>query len=374
MSQGEIKARHYATGRPITVRWQNGQIVRLSPASSIRENLWIAPPLFDLQVNGYGRVDFQQDGITLEQLRAATRELRSAGCSRFLLTLVTAPWPLLLARLEQLRALRAGSKDLQRAIAGWHVEGPFLSAEPGFCGAHKPGFMLDPKPKHLRELRAVAGRDPLMLTLAPERRGALPAIALARSLGITISLGHTNATAEMLRQAVSAGATGFTHLGNGCPQALDRHENILWRALDTAGLTVSLIPDQIHVAPALFRLVHRALASESIYYTTDAMAAAGAPPGRYRLGPLTLEVGADQIVRYPGKSNFAGSALRPIDGVIRAAQMLNQPWQSVWPRFSTVPAKFLGQKLDLEVGQAAEFCLVRCGKENQIEELQVLAH
>src|SRR5262249_35277760 len=141
------------------------------------------------------------------------------------------------------------------------------------------------------------GDDPVLLTVAPERNGALRAIELAVAHAITVSLGHTNAPTEILRRAVAAGARAFTHLGNGCPRTLDRHDNILWRVFETPGLMVSLIPDRIHVSPPFFRLAHRVLGSESIYYTTDAMSAAGSPPGSYRLGHLKLEVGADQVVR-----------------------------------------------------------------------------
>ena len=89
------------------------------------------------------------------------------------------------------------------------------------------------------------------------------------------------------------------------------------------------------------------------------MSAAGMPPGRYKLGKLELEVGPDQIVRQPGKPLFAGSALRPIDGIFRSAQMLGSEWQEVWPRFSTAPAKLLGLKNDLAVGEPADFCLLQ---------------
>jgi N-acetylglucosamine-6-phosphate deacetylase len=170
---------------------------------------------------------------------------------------------------------------------------------------------------------------------------------------------------------VKAGATGFTHLANACPRELDRHDNILWRVLDTAGLTVSLIPDRIHVSPPLFRLVHRALDASAIYYTTDAMAAAGAPPGRYKLGRLEVEVGVDQIVRQPGKANFAGSAARPVDAVFRAAEMLGCAWQEVWPRLSEAPAKFMGLSHQLAVGQPATFCLLKVTALNQLMDLQV---
>ena len=200
--------------------------------------------------------------------------------------------------------------------------------------------------------------DPTAVMGSAERAHVLEAIALAKSLGLTISLGHTNASAEILREAVAAGATGFTHLANGCPRELDRHDNILWRVFETPGLTVSLIPDKIHVSPALFRLVHRVM-PDHIYYTTDAMSAAGAPPGIYKLAHMELEVGSDQIVRQPGKTNFAGSALKPIDGVFRAATMLNQPWQKVWSRLSTEPAKLMGLVNELKIGSPANFCLMK---------------
>src|SRR5438876_1009203 len=138
---------------------------------------------------------------------------------------------------------------------------------------------------------ATAGDDPVLLTLSPERPGALRAIEAAISQRIVVSLGHTDASADILGQAVRAGARAFTHLGNGCPRALDRHDNILWRVFETPGIIVSLIPDRIHVSPPLFRLMHRVLDPESIYYTTDAMSAAGSPPGKHRLGNLALGVG-----------------------------------------------------------------------------------
>jgi N-acetylglucosamine-6-phosphate deacetylase len=311
-----------------------------------------------VQVNGYAGVDFQRDQLTTEDLLRAVRALRADGCATFLLTLITDEWSQLTARLRHLVAVRAASDELKSAISGWHIEGPFLSPEPGFHGAHDPALMLDPSPEHIRELRAITGDDPLLLTLAPERSGALEAIKLAALLGIKISLGHTNASAAVLAQAVQAGATMFTHLANGCPRELDRHDNILWRVLETPELTPSLIPDGIHVSPTPFRLLHRAL-NEAVFYTTDAMAAAGASPGRYTIGKLAVEVGADQIVRQPGKTNFAGSALRPVDGVLRAAEMLQCPWPEVWRRFSESPAKLLGCWRELAVGERATFCVVR---------------
>jgi len=302
------------------------------------------------------------------------RRLRAAGCARFLLTLITDKWPRLTVRLQHLRSVRAQSGELQDAIVGWHIEGPFLSSEPGFHGAHNPAFMCDPKAEDILELRSITENDPTLLTLSPERSGALKAIESAVSRGIKVSLGHTNAPAAILQDAVKAGATGFTHLGNGCPRDLDRHDNILWRLFETPGLTVSLIPDQIHVSPSLFRLIHRVLGADSIYYTTDAMSAAGMPPGRYKLGAMELEVGPDQIVRQPGKPLFAGSALRPVDGVFRAAKMLGCTWQAAWTRFSTAPAKLMGLRNELAIGHPANFCVLKFDGENELLDLKAYVH
>lgn len=370
-TNGEICALHYQTREPVRVRWADGKIATVEPCPTPSQEIWIAPALVDLQVNGYGGIDFQQDDLTVEDLLVATRQLRAAGCTRFLLTLITDEWSKLTRRLRHIRSLRAQSAELQAAIVGWHVEGPFLSSEPGFHGAHNPAFMLDPMPEHILELRTITASDPLLLTIAPERSGAIDAIALATRNGIRVSLGHTNAPLEILQQAVGAGATGFTHLGNGCPRELDRHDNIVWRVFETPGLMPSLIPDRIHVSPALFRLIHKTLGS-SIYYTTDSMSAAGAPPGRYKLGVMELEVGADQIVRQPGKSNFAGSALRPIDAIFRAAEMLDRPWQQTWDHYAINPATIMGLGAGLRTGDPADFCLIRSAQ-NRLLELNVQA-
>lgn len=300
------------------------------------------PRIFDPQVNGYAGVDFQSDLLPPDALRGATRAWRRDGGHRFFLTLVTDAWPAMLVRLRRLHALVANDPELRDVIPGWHLEGPFLSDQPGFHGAHPPEKMLDPRPEHFRQLRDAVGSDPLLVTLAPERPGSLQAIEEARRLGIHVSLGHTNASLSQLRDAATAGATGFTHLGNACPQQLDRHDNILWRVADLPGLVVGLIADGLHVAPALFRLLHRVIPRDRLYYTTDAMAAAGAPPGEYALGSLRLQVGADRVVRQPGRTNFAGSALTPGEILPRAAHMLETPPADLEAAVDANPRRWLG--------------------------------
>jgi N-acetylglucosamine-6-phosphate deacetylase len=367
MSHGEIHAWNILDRQPVLAKWDDGRFTEITATEEPpAEAKWISPPLLDIQVNGYAGIDFQQDDLSEADLLHAIEQLGQACCGQILFTLITDDWAAMTRRLANAKQLRDANPALGRAIAGWHIEGPFLSPETGYCGAHPADKMLSPTPERIAELRELTGDDPLLLTMAPEIDGALEGFAAARELGIRVSIGHTNSPAHILRRVTAGGPAGFTHLGNGCPATLDRADNILWRALDTPGLTCGLIPDRWHVSPALFRLIHRLVDPDSIYYTTDAMAAAGAPPGTYRLGHLELEVGPEQIVRLPGTPNLAGSALTPIEGVRRAAEMLDGDWQDAWKKFSTAPAQFMGLPENFTVGAPATFALIETDRANQI--------
>lgn len=362
-----VVGRHYESAGMVRVRSADGIITEVETLDDrVESEWWVAPPLFDMQVNGFGGVDYQTDDVDEKALVKSVRLLQQAGCLKFMLTLITDEWARLLDRLQRFRQMRSRCPALAGAIAGWHLEGPFLSAAPDYCGTHEGAKTIDPTPERMAALRAAAGDDLLLVTLAPERDGAIPSIRAAVGLGIRVSLGHTDAPARVLAEAVASGATGFTHLGNACSQVLDRHDNILWRVLDRSDLTVSLIPDGLHVSPALFRLVHRLLPADKIVYVSDAMAAAGLGPGRYRLGAFEVEVGEDQAVRQPGHANFAGSALRPADGVGRAAAMLGTDWRQTWRRWSLAPMGWLGLPCGLTQGMPADFCLVRVSADNQV--------
>ena len=221
------QGRHWRTGDWIEIRYDDRRILSsesIPPNAAIQT--WLAPGLIDLQINGYGGIDFQQDEVSESDFIQAAETLRRDGCPRFFLTLITSPWSDMIQRLKRLKSIRDSNPRLKESCVGWHIEGPFLSEEPGYCGAHPPDCMEDPTLKHIRTLRAAAANDPILLTLAPERSGSMEAIEEARKLDIQISLGHTNADNKTLQLAARAGATGFTHLGNACPQQLDRHDNL----------------------------------------------------------------------------------------------------------------------------------------------------
>jgi N-acetylglucosamine-6-phosphate deacetylase len=362
MSDGQVSAWHFKSCEPVTMSWRGGKITAIEPAKiDPPRNTWLAPSLVELQVNGYGGIAYHKDDITAEELLRSVSRLARDGCGHVLITLTTRPWGDLMAQLRRVKKLREETPALKAAIAGWHIEGPFMSPEPGFVGAHKPDWMVSPTPENIHELREITQGDPVLLTVAPERPGVLDAVKLATSLGIVISLGHTNAPKDVIDAAIAAGAQAFTHLGNGMPQAIDRHDNILWRVFDSPALTSGLIPDTIHVSPTLFRAIHRARDPKKIYYTTDAVSPAGMPPGRYTLGisnKREFDVGPDQVVREPGKTNFAGSAARPMEVLFRAAQMLGCTWQEAWERYSTQPARLMNIDAGLTPGRPASFCIL----------------
>ncbi len=359
---------HYQTGEGLRIVEQDGVVASIEPAEA-PDGQWLAPAIFDPQVNGYAGVDFQRDGLTASDLRLAANGLRADGCPRWLLTLITDDYDRLLVRLAHLKQLRDADPVLRQAIVGWHVEGPFLSPTLGYRGAHDGDVMRDPTVADIERLYETVGDDPLLFTIAPEREGAVEAIKRAVALGFRVSLGHCDPSAEQLAAARAVGAVGFTHLGNGCPQQLDRHDNIIWRVADHGGFNAGIIPDGIHVSPVLFRLLHRMLHRDSIYYTTDCMSAAGAPPGRYTVGAQEFDVGEDQVVRLPGQPNFAGSALRPIQGVQRAAEMLEADWRELWDGFSTRPAAMMGLSNKITVGQPANLCRIQTGSSGKITSL-----
>lgn len=357
--RGSALVRHYRDGSVLAAEWDATGLLSLTPAPGEEAgHLWIAPGLFDLQVNGYGGIDFQND-CSAEALHLAATALHRDGCRRTLLTLITCPWDEMLQKVESRRAIIRSDRELNRAFPGWHIEGPFLSDQPGFSGAHNPRWMRDPRPEDIARLKAVVENDPLLLTIAPERPGSAEVAAAAVQAGFVVSFGHTNASAAQLRTAREAGGRAFTHLGNGCTQQLDRHDNIIWRVLDEEGIVAGIIPDTHHVSPPLFRILHRVLGPERIYWTTDAMAAAGASDGWYTIGEARLHVGPDRVVRNPETHTFAGSALEPIEGIRRGARMLGLPWQDVWDYFSVQPAKLMNLPGELAVGSPAGFCLLQ---------------
>ena len=271
--------------------------------------------LFDIQVNGFAGVDFQQPDLSAADLRRAVDGLAAHETRRIFLTLITDGIGSLCAKLQNIERIRSADPAVREAICGYHIEGPWLSPEPGYRGAHDPRRMELPNIADFDRLQAAAAGHLKLLTLAPELPGGADLIRHAVCCGVQVSLGHTNASEADIDTAIEAGARFCTHLGNGVPLAMHRHDNVTQRFLARDELTAFFIPDGIHLPPFVLKNFFRAKPHGRAFFTTDCMAAAGAPSGIYRIAQHEIVVGEDRVVRTSGTPGFAGSALSPDEGV-----------------------------------------------------------
>jgi N-acetylglucosamine-6-phosphate deacetylase len=294
------------------------------------------PGLVDLQVNGFAGVDFGDPALTPERVLEAVAAIEKTGVTRFLPTLIT-------SSLETFSACaRTLARTTHPAIAGIHMEGPYISPEDGYRGAHARAFVRGADPDDFRRRQDAAEGRIRLVTVAPEAPGVLRLIEHLVKEGLRAALGHTGATGAQIADAVSAGATLSTHLGNGCAQVLPRHPNVIWEQLGEDRLLASFIVDGHHLPPATVRSMIRAKTLERSILVTDAIAAAGMPPGRYTLGGQEVELSPAGRVAVPGAPNLAGSALRLDAAVGNTVRFTGLPLEAVVPMASTRPAAFLG--------------------------------
>ncbi len=268
------------------------------------------PTYFDLQVNGYGGVDFNRDGLTADELHRACERLERDGVGGCLVTIITERLDTMCRRLANLARLRDADPLAKRRLAGVHIEGPFINETDGYRGAHPRDAIRPATPDAMNRLLDAAAGLTRIVTLAPERDAAFKVTRLLAGQGIVVSAGHCDPSLDQLRAAMEAGLSMFTHLGNGCPMQLHRHDNIIQRALSLAGrLWLCFIADGAHVPFVALGNYLRLAGPERCVVVTDCIAPAGMGPGRYSLGRWDLEVGEDMVPRSPDGAHFVGSAI-----------------------------------------------------------------
>lgn len=264
----------------------------------------------DVQVNGYGGVDFNTDGLTAEDLHRACAALEADGVAACLATIITDDLPRMCGRLATLAALRAADPLAERLIAGVHIEGPFLNEMDGFRGAHPLDAIRPAALDGMERLLDAAAGLTRLVTLAPERDAGLAVTRALVDRHVVVSAGHCDPTLDQLRAAADAGLSMCTHVGNGCPMQVHRHDNIIQRMLSLSSrLWLCFIADGVHVPFVALGNYLRLAGPDRCIIVTDAIAAAGLGPGRYRLGRWDLRIGEDMVARSPDGSHFVGSAV-----------------------------------------------------------------
>jgi N-acetylglucosamine-6-phosphate deacetylase len=305
-----IRAHHYATGELIDLACDDGRITAIGPPSAAppdRAAGWVAPALFDLQVNGCDGHSFNSERLTSDTVRHVVAVCRRHGIGGLCPTLVTNSFAALAHGMTTIRQARATDRLLARALPAIHLEGPYLSPEDGPRGAHPRQHIRPPDWDEFRRLQEAAGGLIRLVTLAPEHDGALPFIERLVKSGVVVALGHTAASGACIRDAIRAGARLSTHLGNGSHAVLPRHDNYIWEQLAADELWASIICDGHHLPPSVTRCIVRVKTPARTVLTCDAGSLAGMPPGRYREWDQDFEVLPEGKIVVAGTPYLAGS-------------------------------------------------------------------
>ena len=277
-------ARHYQTGRWTRIEVSGRRIAEVAPADgpdAVRPgDDWVAPAFADLQVNGRWGVSFADPGLTPEQVAAIVRAQATLGTARVCPTIISAPAADTAYALRAIATACDRWEEINQRVRGIHLEGPYLSHLDGYRGAHPADALRDPDWDEFRRWQDLAGGRIVMVTLAPERAGAIAFIAKAAP-GVVVAIGHTAADGPTLHAAVDAGASLSTHLGNGIAATLPRHPNPIWEQAAEDRLHASLIAGGHHLDPATLRVLARAKGVDRLILVSDASPLAGLAPGRY---------------------------------------------------------------------------------------------
>jgi N-acetylglucosamine-6-phosphate deacetylase len=313
---------HFETGKPVEIAFgKTIDSVREGPDS--RDGVYLAPALIDLQVNGFAGVDYNDPATSHREIARSIQALFPTGVARFYPTVITgAPDDM----LQSLRNLSAAKNSIGEgeAMDGFHVEGPHICPEDGPRGAHPRRWVRPPDFDEFRRWQDATLDRIRIVTLSPEWPEAPRYIERIRAEGVVAAIGHTQAERTQIADAVAAGATLSTHLGNGAHGVLRRHPNYIWEQMAEDRLMADFIADGIHLDAAFLKVALRAKTPARAVLVTDAATPAGAPPGRYRLGEQEVDLTPEGKVVLAGSDRLAGSALRMdrgVDNLMRLAEL-----------------------------------------------------
>ncbi len=297
-----IYGRDYRTGKPVQVTFADGiiQSIEESPDDKASGYL-IVPGLTDLQVNGYAGSDLNTDPLIPETVRDISVKLWSEGVTTFFPTIITNSPEKILRSVKAVANACRLFPEAAGAVGGIHLEGPFISPDDGARGAHPAEHVRPPDWELFCEWQEACSGMIRIVTLSPEWPGAADFIRKASDTGVIVAIGHTAATPEQIREAVRAGATLSTHLGNGSHQMLPRHRNYIWEQLAADELYATMISDGFHLPDALMKVFLRMKPGRMIL-VSDATSLTGMPPGDYN-----THIGGEVTLTGAGKLHMKGS-------------------------------------------------------------------
>lgn len=362
-----VRGRLASNGLFVALHIKNGTVVHkqvLHEEGRVEEHdsLWIADGFVDHQVNGFAGYDVQK--AHTDHIVNLTKALWKTGVVAYCPTVITNDKA---GILEAIRAIVLACEQdalINFSIPAIHVEGPFISPIDGPRGAHNKHFVRPPDwDEFLRWQEAAEGRIGIV-TLSPEWPEAFPFIEKLRKEGVIAAIGHTSARPEQIRAAVQAGAKLSTHLGNGAHVVLPRHPNYIWEQLAQDDLMAGLIVDGHHLAPSVVKTMIRAKGLSRVALTTDAVAMAGLPPGRYTLNGIPVEMKSNgRIEVVDGDGVLAGSVLDMPTAIANTMRFAHVSLAEAVQLATTQPARLLGlHNVNLRLGQPATMTTFRISK------------
>jgi N-acetylglucosamine-6-phosphate deacetylase len=324
---------------------------------SVRELDFVSPGFIDLQVNGYAGVDYNSPATSHEEIARSLHVQFACGTTRLFPTVITGTYEGMRGSLANLYAAKQALPE-GVAIEGFHVEGPHISAEEGPRGAHPVQCVRKPDVDEYKGWQEVTGGLVKLVTISPEWPEAPAYIEALVREGVVVAIGHTGANRQQIQDAVSAGATLSTHLGNGAHGMLARHPNYLWEQMAEDRLAADFIADGIHIGEAFLRVALRAKGVERSILVTDASAPAGAAPGRYQLADQWVDLTEDDRVVLAGQTRLAGSALKmhkSLENVMRMTGVTLGEAVTMATRNPARVGRISGRQRGLVTGDRADF-------------------
>ncbi len=314
---GEVSALHYETGRPVRVKFSGGLISSVDeiPMSDELNDIFVAPGLIDNQINGYRGVDFSDPSLSSLKFRMAVDAIRKDGVTSFFPTIITGSHDSLVRVFRNLARALQDDEEVRTSVAGFHLEGPYISPEAGFYGCHPAEFIRKPSWDEFMQYQDAAAGNIRQVTVSPEIEGVMDFIGRCVRQEIIVSIGHTNASAARIMEAADRGARLSTHLGNGCANLIDRHRNPIWPQLANDLLTPSIIADGHHLLPEEVKVFCKVKGPDNIILTSDVTHFMGMEPGNYVFMGSDIVLSADGLIKNPVLNCLAGASLPLRTGV-----------------------------------------------------------
>ena len=333
---------------PVEITIADDRVQSIREVTTADSEIWIAPAPIDIQVNGFAGFDLNVATVTPADVCAMVRALWRVGTGFLCPTVVTASFEGISNSLRAIIKACKADALVAHSVLGIHLEGPYISPEDGPRGAHPLEHVREPDWDEFRQWQDIAEGNISIVTLAPEKKGAIGFIEKLVANGIVVALGHTNASADDIQAAIDAGAKLSTHLGNGAHALIRRHPNYIWEQLGADELWASLIVDGHHLPPSVAKSMIRAKTLDRCVLVSDAVALAGMEPGTYQFAERSVELTTDRCVRLVGTEYLAGSAIELARGVENSVRFAGISLKEAVSLATLQPMRLLNAKAQVE--------------------------